>query len=43
MVIAMLIKKMIKKLNSGNGLVKTFKDNRVKSLRLGAAGLLLAI
>lgn len=40
---AMLIKKMIKKLNSGNGLVKTTNDNRVKSLRLGAAGLLLAI
>ena len=39
----MLIKKMIKKLNSGNGPVKTFKDNRVKGLRLGAAGLLLAI
>ncbi|MFT5709347.1 MAG: type IV pilus assembly protein PilQ [Halioglobus sp.] len=39
----MLIKKMIKKLNSGNGLVKTIKDYRVKSLQLGAVGLLLAI
>jgi len=43
MVIAMLIEKTIKKLNSGTCVVKTIKHNRRRGLRLGIAGLLLAM